>query len=117
MWFWWELRESRSQRCGNIAEVHTYPFLTKPSHTFLRVEKRLADVEGHCDGAGDAAGHRARQEVDVGVVAALGVERLLTHGVRRHHGGLQFGLIEGLPWKWSWSRGLPFLDIKLKVAF
>ena len=54
----------------------------------LRVEKRLADVERHGDGTGDAAGHRARHEVHVGVVAALRVQLFLAQGVRRHHCGL-----------------------------
>ena len=58
------------------------------SNTFLSVKKRFADVERHGDGTGDASCHRARKEVDVGIVAAVGVEGLLTHGVRRYHGGL-----------------------------
>ena len=58
--------------------------------TFLRVQERLADVERHGDGAGDPARHSARQEVDVGVVEALRVQRPLTHGVRRHYRCLQF---------------------------
>ena len=58
--------------------------------TFLRVQERLADVERHGDGAGDPARNRARQEVNVGVIEALGVQRPLTHGVRSHNGRLKF---------------------------